>query len=65
LVVIFFIEETVMKEIKRQFGIKNLRYACVAKEMSGQNNEPHLHVQIILKQKANKKTWFLDAITGM
>ena len=53
-----------MAEIKRQFGIQNLQYACVAQEIGDQSDTPHLHIQIILKKKANKKTWFLDDVTG-
>ncbi len=54
-----------MTEIKRQFGVKQLQYACVAQEIGDQNDAPHLHIQIISKKKVNKKTWFLDDITGM
>jgi hypothetical protein len=61
----YYLEETVMTEIKRQFGIERLQYACVAQEFGDQNDTPHLHIQIILKEKANKKSWFLDDITGM
>jgi hypothetical protein len=60
-----YLEETLMTEIKRQFGIERLQYACVAQEFGDQNDTPHLHIQIILKEKANKKSWFLDDITGM
>jgi hypothetical protein len=60
-----YLEQTVMTEIKRQFGIERLQYACVAQEIGDNNDTPHLHIQIILKEKANKKTWFLDDITGM
>ncbi len=54
-----------MEEIKRQFGIENLHYACVAEEIGESNHHPHLHIQIILKQVVNKKIWFLDSITGI
>lgn len=54
-----------MAEIKRQFTIEQLQYVCVAQEIGDQNATPHLHIQIILKKVANKKTWFLDDITGM
>ncbi|CAF4992554.1 unnamed protein product, partial [Rotaria sp. Silwood1] len=55
--------ETVMAEIKRQFGIEYLQYVCVAQETGDLNNRPHLHIQIILKERKDKKTWFLDDIT--
>lgn len=55
-----------MNEIKRIFTIENIQYACVAQEISDMNDEAcHLHIQIILKQTVNKKTWFLDTITRM
>ena len=52
-----------MADIKRQFGIERLQYACVAEERGTQHDRPHVHVQIILKERVNKKTWFLDTIT--
>ncbi|CAF1250811.1 unnamed protein product [Rotaria magnacalcarata] len=54
----------VMAEIKRQFSIQKLQYVCVAEEKTDTNDSSHLHIQIILKYKTNKKTWFLDDITG-
>jgi hypothetical protein len=64
-----------MTEIKRIFTIENLQYACVAQEITNHannnsnnnnnNNLYHLHIQIILKEKKEKKTWFLDTITGI
>ncbi|CAF4862134.1 unnamed protein product [Rotaria sp. Silwood1] len=56
-------KEIVMKEIKKQFGIEKIRYACVAKEMNTQTNKTHLHIQIILKEKGQKQSGFLDKIT--
>lgn len=58
-------EETVLDEIKRRFGVQRLQYVCVAQELKHRTGAPHLHVQIILKVVMNKKTWFLDDITGM
>jgi hypothetical protein len=57
-------EDTVMAEIKRHFNIKNLQYACVTQEIVDKNYSFRLHIQIILKRKVNKKTWFLDHVTG-
>lgn len=65
--IINFIEEEVMDEIKRIFTIEKLQYVCVAQEFDNNNTTnqtSRLHVQIILKQIINKKTWFLDSITG-
>lgn len=59
------LEETVLNEIKRQFGFDRLQYVCVAKEMKQPDMKPHLHIQIILKVRMNKKKWFLDDITGL
>jgi hypothetical protein len=53
-----------MDEIKRQFGIERIQYACVAKELSTITNKTHLHIQIILKEKGNKRSGFLDKITS-
>lgn len=54
-----------MNGIKRIFTIEKLQYVCVAQERNTiTTNEPfHLHIQIILKEVINKKTWFLDSIT--
>jgi hypothetical protein len=60
-----YLEQAVMDEIVRQFLIENIQYTCVAQESGPASGALHLHVQIILKYKANKKTWFLDHITGM
>ncbi|CAF3215785.1 unnamed protein product [Rotaria socialis] len=60
-------KEEVMDEIKRIFTIEKLQYVCVAQEFDNNNTTnqtSRLHVQIILKQIINKKTWFLDSITG-
>jgi hypothetical protein len=59
-----FVEETVLDEIKQQFPIEKIQYVCVAQETGSFNGLVHLHIQIILKYKANKKSWFLDDITG-
>ncbi|CAF1468639.1 unnamed protein product [Adineta steineri] len=57
-------KEIVMAEIKRQFGIEQIQYACVAKEINIQTNKTHLHIQIILKDKGKKTSGFLDKITN-
>jgi hypothetical protein len=54
-----------MDEIKRQFGIERIQYICIAKEISPTTNKIHLHIQIILKDKAKKTTGFLDRITSL
>ena len=55
-----------MNEIKRTFTIEKLQYVCVAQEFNNDtiNQAFHLHVQIVLKEVVNKKTWFLDSVTG-
>lgn len=59
------LEEIVLNEIKRQFGIERIQYACVAKEVNIETHKTHLHIQIILKTKGNKRSGFLDKITSM
>ena len=53
-----------MNEIKRQFGLERLQYVCIAHELNNQTGRSHLHIQIILKEKLNKRTWFLDPVTS-
>lgn len=52
-----------MDAIKHEFGIENIQYTCIAEEISELNHQRHLHIQIILKEKLNKKKRFLDEIT--
>lgn len=61
-----YLEEIVMKEIKRIFPFEKLQYICVAQEYKSSTTDPvfYLHIQIILKEAINKKAWFLDSITG-
>ena len=56
--------DRVSNEIKCKFGITNIQYLCVAEETSELNHRQHLHVQIILKDKVNIKTRFLDSVTA-
>ncbi|CAF0991888.1 unnamed protein product [Didymodactylos carnosus] len=56
-------KDAVLTEIKRRFGIENIQYICIGEEMSELNHQQHVHVQIILKEKVNLKTRFLDSIT--
>jgi len=56
-------KELVMNAIKDEFGIENIQYICIGEEISELNHQRHLHVQIILKEKINKKKRFLDEIT--
>ncbi|CAF3159746.1 unnamed protein product [Rotaria sp. Silwood2] len=57
-------KQTILEEIRRQFRDERLQYVCVASEKNTTNNKTHLHVQIIAKEKINKKSWFLDDIAG-
>ena len=59
-----YIEETMMQAIKDEFRIERIQYACVGQETTETNGLHHLHIQIILKQKGNKRHWFLDQVTG-
>ena len=56
-------KESVMDAIKDEFGIENIQYICIGEEISELNHQRHLHIQIILKEKVNKKKRFLDEIT--
>ena len=53
-----------MTAIQRQFGINRLQYILVSDEIGKQSGRHHLHIQVILKKKQSKKTWFLDKITS-
>ncbi|CAF1340813.1 unnamed protein product [Rotaria magnacalcarata] len=53
-------KEKLLECIIREFGQANVQYVCVANETGRKQGKPHLHVQIILKQKKEKKSWFLD-----
>ncbi|CAM4850852.1 unnamed protein product [Rotaria magnacalcarata] len=65
--IVVFIEEEVMNEIEHIFTIEKLQYVCVAQEFNSDtiNQEFHLHLQIVLKEVVNKKTSFLDSVTGL
>ena len=56
-------KETIMDEIKRQFGIAKIQYICIGEEISEIDHRKHLHIQIILKGKLNRRKPFLDDIT--
>ncbi|CAF2073832.1 unnamed protein product [Rotaria magnacalcarata] len=61
------LKEEVMNEIEHIFTIEKLQYVCVAQEFNSDtiNQEFHLHLQIVLKEVVNKKTSFLDSVTGL
>ncbi|CAF4416142.1 unnamed protein product [Rotaria socialis] len=56
-------KEEILGKIVQEFGHPLLQYACVASEIAGTPPRQHLHIQIILKRKINKKSWFLDKHT--
>ena len=56
-------KEVVFAEIKREFGMENIQYVCIGEEMDELTRQPHVHIQIILKEKMNLKTRFLDGMT--
>lgn len=57
-------KELVINHIKKEFGIENIQYICVSEEISELNHQRHLHIQIILKEKVDRRRPFLDDITG-
>ncbi|CAF4283087.1 unnamed protein product, partial [Rotaria sordida] len=56
-------KDAVMNHIKREFPLENIQYICVGKGMSEIDHQQTLEVQIIFKEKINKRTRFLDGIT--
>ena len=57
-------EIDILNEIRRQFHDARLQYVCIASEKNINGNKSHLHIQIITKQTIDKRSWFLDDITG-
>ena len=56
-------KESVMDAIKHEFGIENIQYICTEEEISELNHQRHLHIQIILKEKVDRRKAFLNEIT--
>lgn len=56
-------KELVMDAIKDEFSIENIQYISIGEEISEINHQRHLHIQIILKEKIDRKKPFLDGIT--
>ena len=56
-------KELLMDAIKHEFGIGNIQYICLGEEISELNHQRHLHIQIILKEKVDRRKPFLDQIT--
>ncbi|CAF4786174.1 unnamed protein product [Rotaria sp. Silwood1] len=56
-------KELVMNKIKEEFGIENIQYICIGEEISELNHQRHLHIQIIFKEKIDRRKPFLDDIT--
>ena len=56
-------KESVMDAIKHEFGIENIQYICIGEEISELNHQRHLHIQIILKEKVDRRKAFLNQIT--
>jgi hypothetical protein len=57
-------KEIVMNKLKDEFDIENIQYICIAEETSELNHQQHLHIQIIFKEKINRRKPFLDEITN-
>jgi hypothetical protein len=56
-------KESVMNYIKDEFGIEQIQYICIGEEISKSNHQRHLHIQIIFKEKIDRRKPFLDQIT--
>ena len=56
-------KESVMNYIKHEFGIENIQYICIGEELSELHHRRHLHIQIIFKEKIDRRKLFLDDIT--
>ena len=56
-------KDAVMTYIKNEFGIPNIQYICIGEEISELNHQRHLHIQIIFKEKIDRRKPFLDQIT--
>ncbi|CAF3704571.1 unnamed protein product [Rotaria sp. Silwood1] len=66
-------KEYILMEIYRQFELPNLQYICISTDSSPSSttsatttaiNSSTMYLQIVLKEVANKNTWFLDEVTG-
>lgn len=57
-------KELVLDHIKQEFGVENIQYICISEEISELNHQRHLHIQIILKEKVDRRRPFLDDITA-
>ena len=57
-------KDIVMNHIKSEFGLGNIQYICISEEISELNHQRHLHIQIILKEKVDRRKPFLDDITN-
>jgi hypothetical protein len=57
-------KDSVMRHIKSEFGLDNIQYVCIGEEISELNHQRHLHIQIILKEKVDRRKPFLNVITG-
>ena len=56
-------KELVMDAIKDEFSIENIQYISIGEEISEINHQRHLHIQIILTEKIDRRKPFLDEIT--
>ena len=56
-------KELVIEHIKDEFGLENIQYICIAEEIGDVNHQRHLHIQIIFREKINRRKPFLDDIT--
>ena len=56
-------KEEVMMRIKEEFDITNIQYICISEEIGALNEQRHLHIQIIFKDKVDRRRPFLDEVT--
>ncbi len=57
-------KEAVMANIQDQFGINKIQYICIGEDISEFSQQSYLHIQIIFKDKIDRRRPFLDEITG-
>ncbi|CAF3473742.1 unnamed protein product [Rotaria sp. Silwood2] len=52
-----------MNHIQREFAIEKIQHICVGEAINEIDHQQTLEIQIIFKNKINRKTRFLDSIT--
>jgi hypothetical protein len=57
-------KEAVMANIQDQFGINRIQYILIGEDISEFSQQSYLHIQIIFKDRIDRRRPFLDEITG-